>query len=229
MATIPASRLWGAKEALYSVFHDIDDVQFGFATMNHDSLRVESDHYLYYLTSMPSTWPIKTPSAALSWPLIDADGLTTDLITEDTDGDGTADAADGVPDNDVEGDAMVFGKSFTDAAGSPLVAGTCAEPIELDTDKGRRQVNAFAKLGVDRNGHDHAIWFTFGKGGSKKVYRLEVGAPGNASRRHANADIGEDNLLSSSSWRVRSRTAAAFRRPSPTTSTSASIPISTAS
>jgi hypothetical protein len=42
----PASRLFGAKEALYAVFHDIDDVQFGFATMNHDALKVSSNHYL---------------------------------------------------------------------------------------------------------------------------------------------------------------------------------------
>jgi hypothetical protein len=189
----PASRLWGAKEALYSVFHDVEDVQFGFAAMNHDSLRVENEHWLYYLTALPSTWPIKTPSASISWPLIDADGLTTDLVTEDTDGDGTADAVDGIPDADVEGDAMVFGTTFTDSSGSPLVAGTCLSPLQLDDDTGRRQVNAFAKLGSTGTTMT-TIWFQFGKGGSKQVYRLEIVRPVTRPDGSANASIGEDNL-----------------------------------
>ena len=88
---------------------------------------------------------------------------------------------------------MVFGKSFTDTSGSPLVAGTCQSPIELDTDKGRRQVNAFAKLGATGTTMT-TEWFQFGKGGGKKVYRLEVVRPATRPDGSTNANIGEDNL-----------------------------------
>ncbi len=46
----PASKFFQAKEALFEVVQDIDDVQFGFGTYNQDSLRVQGKHWTYVAT-----------------------------------------------------------------------------------------------------------------------------------------------------------------------------------
>jgi Tfp pilus tip-associated adhesin PilY1 len=43
----PGSKFFLAKQALYEVLQDIDDVQFGFATYNQDGLRARAKHWLY--------------------------------------------------------------------------------------------------------------------------------------------------------------------------------------
>jgi Tfp pilus tip-associated adhesin PilY1 len=43
----PASKMRQAKEALYQVLQEVDNVNFGFATYNQDNLRVDQKHWLY--------------------------------------------------------------------------------------------------------------------------------------------------------------------------------------
>ncbi len=43
----PDSKFYQAKEALYEVVKEIDDIQFGFGTFNQDALRLVSKHWLY--------------------------------------------------------------------------------------------------------------------------------------------------------------------------------------
>ncbi len=43
----PSSKFYQAKEALYEVLKDVDDIQFGFATYNQDDLTAWSKHWIY--------------------------------------------------------------------------------------------------------------------------------------------------------------------------------------
>ncbi|HEY9420018.1 MAG TPA: hypothetical protein VIW92_01260 [Thermoanaerobaculia bacterium] len=43
----PGSKFRQAKEALYEVLEDVDDVQFGFGTYNQDGLNLRAKHWLY--------------------------------------------------------------------------------------------------------------------------------------------------------------------------------------
>jgi len=43
----PDSRIYAAKQALYNVFANVDDVAFGFATFNQDHASVRSKHWIY--------------------------------------------------------------------------------------------------------------------------------------------------------------------------------------
>jgi len=47
----PASKFYQAKEALYEVLSNVDDVHFGFATYNQDNLHVRGKHWLYRVAS----------------------------------------------------------------------------------------------------------------------------------------------------------------------------------
>jgi len=47
----PASKFYQAKEALYEVLQDVDDMNFGFATYNQDDLTVRAKHWLYRVAS----------------------------------------------------------------------------------------------------------------------------------------------------------------------------------
>lgn len=47
----PASKFRQAKEAIYEVLGDVENVHFGFASYNQDSLRVRYKHWLYRATS----------------------------------------------------------------------------------------------------------------------------------------------------------------------------------
>ena len=51
----PASKLRQAKEALFEVLDDIDDIDFGFATYNQDELRMRAKHWLYEATGAGPT------------------------------------------------------------------------------------------------------------------------------------------------------------------------------
>ena len=221
----------GRQGSALQVFHDVDDVQFGFAAMNHDTLA----RGVGSLALLPRRASVELAdqgtSAGLTWPLIDADGLTTDLITVDTDGDGTADAGDGVPDDDVEGDTMVFGTAFTDASGSPLAAGTCALAARARHRQGPPAGQRVRQAGADRHDHHHDLVPDRQGRAAKKVYRLEVVRPGQPSGRHSPTRASASDNLPVQFKLVGPghRTAAASRRRPPTTSTSGSTPTSTAS
>lgn len=180
----PASKIYASKEALFTVFQSVEDVHFGFAAYNQDDLRVRNKHWLYFVDSLPSNWP-----TGLGWPTPDPDGLTTDLLTVDTDDDGVGDSGDGIPDNDVEGDAIVFGPLFRSLP-TPLVAGTCEAPLDLTTDRGRAQLNAFAKLGADGG----ATSFAWVSPRSNQVGLLSFERPSNRPNGDPNNSLGQDNL-----------------------------------
>jgi hypothetical protein len=103
----PRSKLYRAKEALYEVFRDVDDIHFGFASMNQDKSAVVAKHWLYYSTgALPGGWPI-------AWPRPDVDGPLQTAAN---------------------GDILTFGPHFnaTGEAGTcdaPLVLGTQTEKI----------------------------------------------------------------------------------------------------
>lgn len=51
MGDDPKSKLYQAKEALYEVIGDVENVHFGFATYNQDEIRVRGKNWLYRVTS----------------------------------------------------------------------------------------------------------------------------------------------------------------------------------
>ena len=209
----PSSRLYGAKEALFTVFENVEDVNFGFAAMNQDGLRVHDTHWLYYLDAVPPNWPFQG-SAKLVWPIPDPDGLTTDLITEDTDNDKIPDSGDGIPDGDTEGDVLVFGPKFIDVSGNPVPGGTCQEPIAIDEDDGRAKVNAFARLG-SLGDEETVTWFRYGKGGNRKVYRVAFDRPELIpDTALPNNSIGADNLYVT--WKLSGPVSNCSSVPAPT-------------
>jgi hypothetical protein len=143
----PSSRIYLAKRALYEVFSPVSNVFYGFASFNQDHLNARQKHWIYYnATALPasSAWPIQ-------FPLPDVDGLTdlVDTNTIDTNGDGVADAKDGIPDMRVakiDGDVLTFGPQFPVSTGITTLgtAGACASPLDLDTTAGRRKAQTFA-------------------------------------------------------------------------------------
>jgi hypothetical protein len=56
----PGSRIYEAKKALYNVFKDVDDVHFGLATYNQDTVQVKSKHWLYKPSEIGTngSWPL---------------------------------------------------------------------------------------------------------------------------------------------------------------------------
>jgi hypothetical protein len=184
----PDSRIYAAKEALFRVFENVNDVNFGFASFNQDTLYVPSTHWLYYYdSSLPGGWP-------LEWPTPDPDGLASfvDTIDQDTDDDGISDSGDGIPDswvNDVEGDALVFGATFTQGSGTPLPAGSCSEPLDLDDPLGRQRANTYAKLGAGGNETTY-MWIT----SAGETYVVLVRRPSNKPDGNPNNEIGADKL-----------------------------------
>ena len=62
-ADSPDSKMYQAKEALYEVISEFDDISYGFGTFNQDDLRVFRKHWIYRPLTAPS-W-----SATLSYPL----------------------------------------------------------------------------------------------------------------------------------------------------------------
>ncbi len=184
----PDSRIYAAKEALFKVFENVNDVNFGFASYNQNGLHVPAVHLLYSADApFPPSWP-------LAWPTADADGLTqfVDSIDQDTDGDGISDAGDGIPDswiNDVEGDALVFGAEYVDGAGDPIPGGTCDAPLDLDDPVGRARANSFAKMGADGTSTT-TMWIESGN----TTYRLLVSRPGSKPDGSPNKQFGKDEM-----------------------------------
>lgn len=180
----PSSRLFLARRALAEVFGALgdEDISVGLAGYNHDKLRVVAKHWLYYnAQALPAAWPISFPAA-------DTDGLTTmvDTITVDSNGDGLADAKDGIPDSllsDVEGHVMTFGPPFAVQANVPALrqAGSCAAPLDLDTVAGLRRAQTFAI--EPGNATPSTLWVSQ----QNKKYRLTV-------RTDPDAQLGNDNF-----------------------------------
>ncbi len=187
----PDSRLYQAKQALYNVFKDVNDVHFGFATFNQEHAHAVSAHWIYYNeTALDADWPIAFPR-----PDPDADGdgsaLTELIQVPDVDENGNIIpiASDPTPPDfdtrvaEITGDVMTFGPPFV--AGSFIEAGRCGTPLDLDTAAGRDQASSFAVGATD---HSY-LWLK--TGGS--TYLMEVGRPGNRPDSSL-SKIGEDYL-----------------------------------
>jgi PilC-like protein with beta-propeller domain len=158
----PRSKLYQAKQILYQVFQEVDDIHFGFASMNQDNAAAAAKHWLYYFTgSLPANWPISYPLANPGGPqLFNTDGTARE---------------------DVGVDLMTFGPHLTGVAGATCVgtkctAGTCAAPLSLSTQ--REQINRYAKLGV---GGDETteIWLSTT---GNRTFRLTVDKPDNSAK-----------------------------------------------
>jgi hypothetical protein len=117
----PSSRMYQAKQAIYNVFRDVDDVHFGFAGYNQDNMRVIAKRFIYFPDAAPgATWPLDFPQPEL-------DGQLTTLIQtpqSDTDGDGDIDIDDLDPAtdpfdtrvDDTQGDVLTFGTHLCSTA-----------------------------------------------------------------------------------------------------------------
>ena len=152
-ADSPDSRLFQAKQALYEVFQNVEDVQFGFASFNQDKVRVTAKHWIYFTTdSMPAATPWD-----LDFPRPDSNGRLTgcpdfrnnstgaavpDGICDDDDGDGNPDVDTLV--GNIDGDVLTFGPRFTTGITNPGLAGTCASPFNLAVTADRQRVQSFA-------------------------------------------------------------------------------------
>ncbi len=162
----PRSKLYQAKQVLYQVFQEVDDIHFGFASMNQDNSAAAAKHWLYYFTgTLPGSWPINYPKPDPDGPVqFNADGTVVD---------------------DVEGDLMTFGPHL-DTTG---VGGTCAAPLRLSTDT--EKINRYSKLGASGNGPT-VIWIQGGSG--NKTYRLTVSRLGNKPDTSPNPNLGQDGM-----------------------------------
>lgn len=162
----PRSKIYQAKRVLYDVLKDVDDIQFGFASMNQDKSGVVAKHWLYYnKTALPAAgaWPINYPRPDADGPVqIQANGTVVD---------------------DVEGDLMTFGPHLVPGG----VAGTCAAPLLLTTDL--EKINRFAKLGTYGN-ETTRIWVKSGN----TTYRLSVDRPGNKPDTSPNSKLGQNGM-----------------------------------
>jgi Tfp pilus tip-associated adhesin PilY1 len=57
----PASKIYGAKQSLYQVMTQFNNISYGFGTFNQDHLRVLRKDWIYQLTSaLPATWTTTT-------------------------------------------------------------------------------------------------------------------------------------------------------------------------
>jgi len=177
----PDSKLFQAKQALYEVFKNVNDLHFGFASYNQDEVRAVQKHWLYFHTApFPDNWPI-------SFPLSEVDGTLTrfvDTPVEDTDGDGIPDTGDGVlePVSDINsGDVMTFGPNYPI---SPVgEAGTCASPLNLDDPTDRNRVQSFAVEDFNST----TKWTIFWVEEAGQVYKMEA-------RLSMSGDIGDNPM-----------------------------------
>ena len=171
----PRSKMYQVKKVLYEVFRDVNDIQFGFASFNQDTVRVKSKHWLYYYVSsasnkLPNDWPINYPAA-------DNNGPVTTL-------------ADGTVTSHIDGDLMTFG-AHLDATG---VAGTCLAPLPFGAvgADDREKLNRYSKLGAN-GGSLTRIWIKGGAG--NKTYRLTVERPSKKPDDITdNPELGKDDM-----------------------------------
>jgi len=195
----PDSRIYAAKQALYNVFANVDDVAFGFATYNQDHADVRSKHWLYYAaaagTVSGGTWPLGT------YPTPNPSGLTTfaddlNLLNIDSNGDGKVDNtdSDGVADtvhSSIVGDVMTFGP-FINADGAGGVdstppnwsppngghSGSCSSPWDLSNATDRAALNSFPMLGMPVSSPTDTVVYVKNGGSTYKLtVHLASGTP----------------------------------------------------
>ena len=63
----PRSKIYIAKKALYEVFLDASEFNYGFASYNQDHVRVNAKHWLYALTAAPTAWTVAYPTVDDLW------------------------------------------------------------------------------------------------------------------------------------------------------------------
>jgi hypothetical protein len=64
----PNSKFYQAKEALYEVIRDINDINFGFATYNQDGAYMRAKHWLYAYSNFQVNQPIPLAGGG-QWPM----------------------------------------------------------------------------------------------------------------------------------------------------------------
>lgn len=211
----PDSRLYQAKQALFNVLRNVEDVHFGFAGYNQDGVHATGKHWLYYSdTPLPATgqWPIQFPRPDL-WD-VDGDGsaLTALKAIPRLDGQGDPIPIDpddpGAPIRDTRvseignvnlangqvlngADLMTFGEPFdgTIDGADRIVGGTCASPLDLTDPTERDAVESFAIRPSAQN--PTWIWVESGR---NNRYLLSVNRPGNRPDGSLNAILGQDRL-----------------------------------
>lgn len=154
----PDSRIYAAKEALFAVFRNVDDVNYGFASFDQDQIRVRGKHWLYYVKG-------SLPFPAVGWP---RSSPNDPFDVSDPDGDGLFEA---VRNPLFTGDLVTFGTTFKTGAGVAITdAGTCASPLLLNDATDRARLNSFAKNGTDNL--TTTLWVRTTNGGDR--YRLTL-------------------------------------------------------
>ncbi|HEX2162431.1 MAG TPA: PilC/PilY family type IV pilus protein [Thermoanaerobaculia bacterium] len=215
----PDSRLYQAKQALFNVLREVDDVHFGFAGFNQDGVHAVAKHWLYY-NEVPlpdaSQWPIAFPRAdtqdldadgsrltrLVAIPRVDADGDPIPFDPSDTNAPqrDTRVSEIGVFDADgdlvAEADLLTFGPPFPPTVvGGRVVAGTCAAPLDL-ADPGER--DRVESLAISPAGSTPTWFWIAGNGNTR--FLLSIERPGNrpevdsAGNPLPNAQLGQDNL-----------------------------------
>lgn len=177
----PDSRIYASKEALFSVFHGVKDVNFGFMSFNQDQLRVRGKHWLYYVDKNVNALPAVLTT--VGWPV---SSQNPPALVSDTDGDGILNVdhnprfTDNGATNGTPADLVTFGTAYksgatvlstacdaSDPTDCLTPATACANPISVTTTAGRAKLNAFAK-----NGSQNLTTTMWVKIQGNKVYRL---------------------------------------------------------
>jgi hypothetical protein len=212
----PDSRLYQAKQALFNVLKDVNDVHLGFAGFNQDRVRAVGKHWLYFSDNdLPSAteWPIQFPRPD-KW---DVDGDTSFLTgmkvipPVDAEGDpipnppeqtadtrvteiGLVDLATGRV--DVPADVMTFGpalatpqpQSFTDSEGRTATRVVAATCASpLDLADPLERDQLESLSIVPSTENPTYAWVEAGNA----TYLLAVRRPGSRPDDTANAFVGE--------------------------------------
>lgn len=164
------SKLHQAKKAMYEVFGEVDDVQFGFASLNQDALRVRGKHWLYYTNdTRPSTFPLpypdpQPPSQPIEVPV--CENASGQPVACGVAGSRVVDLA-----VNYQGDVLTFGPHLGVAPVGE--AGTCSAglPLGAPGSAQRARFNRFAKLGFPGSGDETKIWVDTG-GNAESEYVL---------------------------------------------------------
>ena len=175
----PESRLYQAKQALYNVFKNVDDVHFGFASYNQDGARVVSKHFVYFndapLPVDDSVWALEVPAQESQAP--GDDSKLTKLVALGDNPEDTRQLA-------IDGHVLTFGTNPGNRVG-----GTCGSPLDLTTRAGRAKLQGLPINGV--SSPPTRFWLRQENGGP--VFLLEVRVPGEKDDGRENK-IGQDNL-----------------------------------
>ncbi|HVS02084.1 MAG TPA: hypothetical protein VMT16_04875 [Thermoanaerobaculia bacterium] len=168
----PLSRLYTAKSAMYEVFLDVTDVNFGFVSFNNNQARVFQKHWLYYTTdTLPAIF------TTVGWPKAAASGATPSILVNDTTEGGTPYSVIEY-DSTFTGSMIAFGPHFKTSTGSVTTAQTASGGyIDLATTRGQAQVNAFPK--AEGNTNATTLWV---KGTDGRNYQVTVRVPGDAGK-----------------------------------------------